>query len=76
MHSKTLPILNQVIIKCIVHHIVHLQYNLSISLVRMKVSDSDVLALVQERREMSQVLGVLELLDFTMLRPLLAWRAF
>jgi len=31
---------------------------------------------VQGQREMSQVLGAFELLDFTMLRPILAWRAF
>jgi hypothetical protein len=31
MHSKTLPTLNKVIIKCVVHYIVHLQCNLSLS---------------------------------------------
>jgi len=42
MHSKTLPILNKVIIKCTVHYIVHLQC--TFSLIHMKVRDSDVLA--------------------------------
>jgi len=31
---------------------------------------------VQGQREMSQVLGTFGLLDFTMLRPVLPWRAF
>ena len=42
MHSKTLPTLNKVIIKCAVHYIVHLQC--TFSLVCVKVRDSDVLA--------------------------------
>jgi hypothetical protein len=33
-------------------------------------------AWVQGQRKMSQVLGAIGLLDFTMLRPVLAWRAF
>jgi len=33
-------------------------------------------ALVRGQREMSPVLGAFGLLDFTMLRPVLAWRAF
>ena len=33
-------------------------------------------AWVRGQREMSQVLGVFGLLDFTMLRPVLAWRTF
>jgi hypothetical protein len=33
-------------------------------------------AWVRGKRKLSQVLGVFELLDFTMLRPVLAWRAF
>jgi len=36
--------LNKVIIKYTVHYILHLQCTFSVSLVRMKVSDSDVLA--------------------------------
>jgi hypothetical protein len=42
----------------------------------MKVRDSDVLAWVWGQRKMSQVLGAFGLLDFTILRPVLAWRAF
>ena len=33
-------------------------------------------AWVRGKRKMSQVLGTFRLLDFTMLRPVLAWRAF
>ena len=44
MYSKTLPTLNKVIIKCTVHYIVHLQCSFCLSLVCMKVRDSDVLA--------------------------------
>ena len=33
-------------------------------------------ALVRGKRKMSQVLGAFRLLDFTMLRPVLVWRAF
>jgi len=33
-------------------------------------------AWVWEQRKMSQVLGAFGLLDFTMLWPILAWRAF
>jgi len=33
-------------------------------------------AWVRGQRKMSQVLGMFGLLDFTMLRPVLAWRAF
>jgi hypothetical protein len=49
---------------------------LSLSLVRMKVRDSDVLAWVRGQRKMSQVVGAFGLLNFAMLRPVLAWRAF
>jgi hypothetical protein len=42
----------------------------------MKVRDSDVLARVQGQEKKSQVLGAFWLMDFTMLRPVLAWRAF
>jgi hypothetical protein len=42
----------------------------------MKVRNSDVLAWVWGQRKMSKVLGVFGLLDFTMLRPGLAWRSF
>jgi hypothetical protein len=76
MHSNTLPTLNKVIIKCTVHYIVHLNFNFSLCLVRRKVRDSDFLAWVREPRKMSQVLDSFGLLDFTMLRPVLAWRAF
>jgi hypothetical protein len=72
MHSKTLPTLNKVIIKCNVHYIVHLQCTFSLSLVCMKVRDSDVLAWVGGQRKMSQVLGAFGLLDFAMLWPVLA----
>jgi hypothetical protein len=67
---------NKVIIKCTVHYIVHLQCTFSLSLVRMKVRDSDILARVRGQRKTSQVLGAFGLLDFTMLRPVLAWGAF
>jgi hypothetical protein len=61
-----------------VHYIVHLLYTLYIYiyLVCMKVRDSDVLAWVWGQRKKSQVLGAFGLLDFTMLRPILAWRAY
>ena len=42
--SKTLPVLNKVIIKCTVHYIVNLRCTFSVSLVRMKARNSDVLA--------------------------------
>jgi hypothetical protein len=42
----------------------------------MKVRDSDVLAWVRGQRKMSQVLGAFGLLDFTMLRPVLAGTRF
>jgi hypothetical protein len=94
MHSKTLPTLNNVKIKCAVHYIVHLlctvqyivhllctvQYIVHLlcifSLIRMKVRACDFLAWVRGQRKMSQVLGAFVLLYFTMLRPVLAWRAF
>jgi hypothetical protein len=74
MHSKTLPRLNIVKIKCTVHCIVHLQC--TFSLVRMKVRDSDVLLQVWGQRKMSQILSALGLLDVTMLWPIHAWRPF
>jgi hypothetical protein len=40
----------------------------------VKVRDSDVLAWVRGQRKMSQVLGAFGLLDFTIFRPVLAWR--
>jgi hypothetical protein len=40
----------------------------------MKVRDFDILAWVWGQRKMSQVLGSFGLLDFTMLRLVLAWR--
>jgi hypothetical protein len=43
MHSKTLPTLNKVIIKCNAHYIVHLQC-ISVSPSRMTVRDSGILA--------------------------------
>jgi hypothetical protein len=49
---------------------------LSPYLLHMKVKDSDVLVWVRGQRKMSQVLGVFGLLDFTVLRPVLVWRAF
>jgi hypothetical protein len=74
MHSKTLPPLNKVIIKCTIHYIVHLQC--TFSPVHMEVRDSDVLAWVQGERKMSQVLSVFGLLDFTMLEHVLTLCAF
>jgi hypothetical protein len=47
-----------------------------LSLSRTDERDSDVFAWVRRQRKMSQVLGAFGLLDFTMLRPILAWRAF
>jgi hypothetical protein len=41
---------------------------LSLSVVIMKVRDYDILALVRRKRKMIEVLGVFELLDFTMIR--------
>jgi hypothetical protein len=76
MHSKTLPTLNKVIIKCTVQCIVHLQCTFSLSLVLLKVRDSDILAWVQGQRKMSQVLGIFGLLGFTILQPIPTWRAF
>jgi hypothetical protein len=64
----------RLIIKCTLHYIVHLQSTFSFA--RMKVRDSDFLAWVRGQKKMSQVLGAFELLDFTVLRPVLAWRAF
>jgi hypothetical protein len=42
----------------------------------MKEMDSEVLAWVQGKRKMSQLLGAFGLLDYTMLQPVLAWRMF
>jgi hypothetical protein len=42
----------------------------------MKVRDSDVLVWVRGQRKTSQILGTFGLLDFIMLRPVLAWRMF
>jgi hypothetical protein len=42
----------------------------------MKVRDSDLLAWLRGKRKTSQVLGAFGMLDFTMLRAVLAWRAF
>jgi hypothetical protein len=53
-----------------------LSLSLSLSLGRMKVRDSDFIAWVQGQRKLRQVLGAFGLLDFTMLRPVLAWRVF
>jgi hypothetical protein len=47
--------------------------SLSLARTRMKVRDYDVLVWVQGQRKVSQVLGAFGLLDFTMLRPILAW---
>jgi hypothetical protein len=49
---------------------------ISLSLVRMKLRESDVLARVRGQRKMSQVVGAFGQLDFTMLRAVLAWRSF
>jgi hypothetical protein len=51
-------------------------YFFSLSLVRMKVRDSEVLAWVRGQRKTSQVLDAFGLLDFTILRPVLVMRAF
>jgi hypothetical protein len=42
----------------------------------MNVRDSDVLACVRGQRKLNQVLDAFWLLDFTMFRPVLAWRVF
>jgi hypothetical protein len=55
--------------------IVHLQCTVSLSLVRMKVRDSDVLAWVRGHRKISQVLGAFGLLDFIILWPVVARHA-
>jgi hypothetical protein len=73
MHSKTLPTLTKVIIKCMVNYIYSV---LSLFLVHMEVRDSDVLAWVLGERKMTQVLSMFGLLDFTMLQHVLTWRAF
>jgi hypothetical protein len=69
-----------VIRKCTVHYIVRLQFtvslSLSLSLVRMKVRDSDVSACVPRQTKMSCELGAFGPLYFTMLRSVLAWRGF
>jgi hypothetical protein len=52
-------------IKCTVQYLLHLLC--TFSLIRMKVRDSGIVAWVRGQRNMSQVLGALELLDFTML---------
>jgi hypothetical protein len=52
----------------------HLQC--TFSLVLMKVRDSDVLVWVRGPRKRSEVLGAFGLLDFNILRPVFAWRAF
>jgi hypothetical protein len=62
-------------IKCTVHYIVHILCTF-LSVVRMKVRDSDVLAWVRGQWKMSQILGVFGMLDFTVLRPVLGLRAF
>jgi hypothetical protein len=46
-----------------------------LSLVGVKIRNSDVLAWVREQRKMSPVLGAFGLLDFTILRPVLVWWA-
>jgi hypothetical protein len=71
-----MPTRNKVIINCTVHYIVYLLCTFSLWLIHMKVRDSDVLAWGQGHKKMSQVLSILGLLDFTMLRPFLAWRTF
>jgi hypothetical protein len=47
-----------------------------LSLVRMKVRDSDVLGRIQGQREKIQVLGSFGLLNFTTLRSFPDWHAF
>jgi hypothetical protein len=58
-------------INCAFIHIV-----LSVSLVHVKVRDSEVLACVWGQWKMSKVLGAFVLLDFTMLQPILTWCTF
>jgi hypothetical protein len=48
---------------------------LSLPLVHMKVTDSDVEEWLWGQRKMSQVLGTFRLLDFTMVEPVLTWHA-
>jgi hypothetical protein len=59
-------------IKCTNHYIVHLQCTFSLRFVRMKITDSEVLAWVWGQRKMSQLPDTFVLLDFIMLRPVLA----
>jgi hypothetical protein len=42
----------------------------------MKARDFNGLVLVRGQKRMSEVLGAFELLNFTMLRLVLAWHAF
>jgi hypothetical protein len=49
---------------------------LSLSLICMKVRDSDFLAWVQGQRKMSHILGVFWLMDLTMLPLVLALHTF
>jgi hypothetical protein len=57
-------------------YIISYYLSLSLSLVCMKVKDSDILAWVRGQRKMSQVLGAFGLLVVAMLRPVLGWREF
>jgi hypothetical protein len=59
-----------------IYSVLSLSLSLSLSLVSMKVGDSDLLAWVRGQWKMSQVLDACGLLDFTMLRLILAWAAF
>jgi hypothetical protein len=62
---------------CTLHYTFTVQFlTLSLCFVLMKVRNFDVLAWVRGQRKMSQVLGAFGLLNFTMLRFVLAWRAF
>jgi hypothetical protein len=61
---------------CAVQYIVHLLSTVSISLVRMKVRDCNFSAWVRGQEKVSEVLVAFGLLSITMLRSVLAWRAF
>jgi hypothetical protein len=64
MHSKDISNIKQ---GNKVYTKLHIYSVLSLSLICMRVWNSDILVYVQGQRKMSQVLGAFGLLDFTML---------
>jgi hypothetical protein len=61
---------------CTLHCIFTVYFTHPLSLVLMRVRDSDVSAWVRGQWQMREVLEAFGLLDFTILRPVLSWRAF